>query len=86
MNLQFLFYSSYKSRYIVKVVICVLFNGVFVFLFDLYFGLILDVVIVDYCGVLQQLKVGDFILVDKGFNIYDKFFFGVFLNILLFFL
>lgn len=54
--------------------------------FEFYFGFIFDVVIVDYCGVLDMLKLGDMIFVDKGFNIFDKFLLGVILNILFFFL
>lgn len=64
-------YSLYKSRYIVKVVICVVLNGVIIYCFFLYLGLILDVVIVCYSKVFEKFKFGDLILIDKGFIIYD---------------
>lgn len=81
MNSQSLSYSSYKSRHTVKAVTCVSPNGALVFSSDLYPGSTSDAAIVDHCGVLQQLKAGDLILADKGFNIYDKLSSGVSLNI-----
>lgn len=81
MNSQSLSYSSYKSRHTVKAVTCVSPNSALVFSSDLYPGSTSDAAIVDHCGVLQQLKAGDLILADKGFNIYDKLPSGVSLNI-----
>lgn len=80
-NSQSLSYSSYKSRQTVKAGTSVSPNSALVFSSNLYPGSTSDAAIVDHCRVLQQLKAGDLILADKGFNIYDKLPSGVFLNI-----
>lgn len=55
----------------VKVFIVVVFNGLCVYVLLLYFGFVLDVNIVKYLYFLENFVLGDLILVDKGFNIYD---------------
>lgn len=85
MIVQLQIYSFYKNRYIVKFVIGVVFNGVVVYVSKLYFGSILDVVIVKYSNMFVKLFLGDMILVDKGFTIYFIFFQGIYLNIFFFF-
>ncbi|XP_048742598.2 uncharacterized protein LOC125656058 [Ostrea edulis] len=81
MNNQSVSYSNYKSRHTVKAVTCVAPNGALVYSSDLYPGSTSDAAIVDHCSVLDQLKAGDMILADKGFNIFDKLPSGVTLNI-----
>ena len=81
MNSQALSYSSYKSRHTVKAVTCVAPIGALVYSSDLYPGSTSDAAIVEHCKVLNQLKAGDLILDDKGFNIFDKLPSGVSLNI-----
>nr|XP_022311883.1 uncharacterized protein LOC111117094 [Crassostrea virginica] len=81
MNSQSLTYSNYKSRHTVKAVTCVAPNGALVFTSDLYPGSTSDATIVQDCKVLDQLKPGDLILADKGFNIFEKLPSGVSLNI-----
>lgn len=72
MNRQSLTYSKYKSRHTVKAVTCFTTNGALVFISDLYPGSTSDAAIVEHCGILDQLQPGDFVLADKGFNIYDR--------------
>jgi len=81
MNSSSLAYSHYKSRHTVKAVTCVAPNGALVYCSDLYPGSTSDAAIVEHSKVLDQLKAGDLILADKGFNIYDKLPSGVSLNI-----
>ncbi|KAJ8320530.1 hypothetical protein KUTeg_002117, partial [Tegillarca granosa] len=81
MNSQSLSYSSYKSRHTVKAVTCVAPNGALVYCSNLYPGSTSDAAIVEHSKVLDQLKPGDMILADKGFNIFDKLPTGVSLNI-----
>lgn len=81
MNSQALTYSNYKSRHTVKALTCVAPNGALVYSSELYPGSTSDSAITDHCKVLEQLKPGDLILADKGFNIFDKLPSGVSLNI-----
>ena len=56
-------------------------NGALVFSSDLYPGSTSDASTVEHCQLLEQLQLGDMILADKDFNIFDKLPAGVSLNI-----
>lgn len=47
-------------------------GGLVVFFSELYTGWTFDSAIVDHCVVLNQLHAGEWILADKGLNIFDK--------------
>jgi hypothetical protein len=74
-------YSNYKSRHTVKTVIGIAPNGAIVFCSNCYPGSTSDVAIVKHCGILDNLKPGDFVLADKGFTIHSALPQGVHLNI-----
>lgn len=56
-----------------KGLIGIILYGVVLFIFLLYIGLIFDREIIRCSGILDLLEYGDFVMVDKGFNIDDLF-------------
>lgn len=54
-----------------KCLVGILFLGVFIFIFKLWFGNVFDKEFIKKCGILDFLEVGDDIMVDCGFIIWD---------------
>ena len=78
---QCTFYSNYKSKTTLKVLIGVSPNGVITYVSDLYGGSASDRAITMDCGILNQLESGDMVMADKGFTLRDILPQGVTLNI-----
>lgn len=66
-------YFFYKSNIIFKSLIGILLYGVIIFVFFFYIGVILDKEIIRCLGIFDLVEVGDFVMVDKGFDIEDLF-------------
>ncbi len=81
MKKQRLTYSNYKHHNTFKGLIGVAPNGVITYVSDLYVGSTSDQKVVQDCGILKQLEVGDLILADRGFLIQNILPPGVSLNI-----
>jgi hypothetical protein len=60
-------YSRYKSCYIIKVLVGITPNGSVCFLSKSYGGRSSDSYITNDSGFLQNLEVGDVVLVDQGY-------------------
>lgn len=56
-----------------KVLVGILFIGYFIFVFKLWIGNVSDRYIIEKSGLLDKFEEGDFVMVDKGFNIRDLF-------------
>lgn len=81
MEKQRLTYSSYKHRNTWKVLVGVAPNGVITYVSEAYPGSLSDKKVVQNCGLLKQMDLGDLIIADKGFLIQDILPEGVSLNI-----
>ena len=72
LNLEFLtvlYFVSIYEKNTVKVLIGIMPSGAIVFISPTYEGSISDKKLVELCGLLDKLEVGDEIMVDKGVDI-----------------
>jgi len=78
---QSMTYSHYKHYHTLKGLVAVAPNAVITYVSELYPGSTSDKAIMQHCGIIDQLEVGDMILADKGFLISDILPTGVSVNI-----
>lgn len=81
MDMQKVTYSAYKHYNSWKSLVGMAPNGVGTFFSELYPGSVSDKRIVEHCGIIEQLHLGDLLLADKGFLIEDILPYGVILNV-----
>lgn len=74
-------YSPYKHHVTFKPLVGAAPNGVVTYASRFYPGSTSDKKIVEHCGVVHQLHIGDLILADKGFLLKDILPYGVNLNV-----
>ena len=79
--MQSMTYSHYKHYHTLKGLVAVAPNAVITYVSELYPGSTSDKAIMQHCGIIDQLEVGDMILADKGFLISDILPTGVSVNI-----
>ena len=72
LNSQSAYYSSYKSRTTMKVLVGITPSGVLSFISELFPGSTSDQEIVKQSNFLNILSPGDSVMADKGFNIRDE--------------
>ena len=68
---QFLMHTYPSAQYTAKFLLGVAPCGVLVFASRCYPGSTSDKEIVQHCGILEKLSVGDNLMADKGFLIHD---------------
>eukprot|EP00112_Aurelia_sp_Birch-Aquarium-sp1_P002531 Seg128.5 transcript_id=Seg128.5/GoldUCD/mRNA.D3Y31 product="Protein ALP1-like" protein_id=Seg128.5/GoldUCD/D3Y31 len=71
LDVQAVMWSEYKHHCTVKLLIGITPNGAISYLSEPYSGRCSDRYIVEDCGFLEQLRPGDQLMADKGFNISD---------------
>lgn len=64
-------FFNYKYYIIVKYLVGISLFGVIIFVFEGWFGKILDRYLIEKCGLISLFELGDSVMVDKGFIIVD---------------
>lgn len=64
-------FFNYKYYIIVKYLVGISLFGVIIFVFEGWFGKILDCYLIENCGLISLFELGDSVMVDKGFIIVD---------------
>lgn len=64
-------FFNYKYYIIVKYLVGISSFGVIIFVFEGWFGKILDCYLIENCGLISLFELGDSVMVDKGFIIVD---------------